>query len=148
MSEQIPTCKCGLQIQTQDKCHCVISNSTIIANKRTVIAKKCERQYCCFCAEHPMIKNAIKAAKKGKNFDEKELILFLIKQFDWYMIWQYKQFDPLVVTTANATDEIVDDKKIYCERCLFRTLESNLALKFKKDNEELNFALTICGRHN
>lgn len=110
--------------------------------------KNCIRYYCCVCAAHPMIKNAIKSNKKGKNFDKKGLILFLIKQYNWYMIWKYQRFDTLAVATANATDEIVDDLKIYCERCLFRTLESPTALRFEKDNEDFHFAITICGRHD
>lgn len=150
MAEKMQTCKCQLKnMENPNKCHCVMLNGTVVSKNKMVLEKRCIRYHCCVCASHPVIKKAKKYNKKGKKFDEKNFILFCLKQFNWKRIWESKPIEILAVTSENSTGETDDDMKIYCERCLFRTLESNRALKFgKDDNDFFHFALTLCGRHN
>lgn len=92
MSEKKGLCDCELQVVTQKnplpkKCHCIVMHSMIVSKNRMILNKKCVRSICCICLKHPILRKALKFQKEKKEFDKKELTLFLIKQFKWEKVY-------------------------------------------------------------
>lgn len=151
MAQKEGMCDCGLKRVTEKNpipkyCHCILLHGMTVSRKR-ILQKSCVRQHCCVCLKHPIIKLALKLTKKGKEFDTKNFIIFLIKQFDWEKVWEDRPIESFEISSANANIENIHDRQIYCERCLYRTLESNSALRFGKNDEDFNFTIIFCGRH-